>query len=257
MQGIIFEYDPVRSKQSRQFTIRLSDRRKEGSRWVKHGPNTVYKVSDLPKVTDGVIDRALFKTALESEMAFRKLEGRFFSPADEFTLLRISLKDLDEFIFRSKERQLLCDNQGTPLNFDMHSGANLVIKAESKSATTGDRFHMKAYLEEIEFSRLDYAIRSKHVAGVLKRRIVAIHPDIPFAFFKSLPLNSDISVEQFEGIKQTLSEYGSRIQLQTQGQDVNKVLSGTDCQPVLKIHRSFKHANLSFIYPGNLAVENG
>lgn len=257
MQGIIFEYDPVRSKQNRQFTIRLSDRRKEGDRWVKHGPNTVYTASDLPEITDGVIDRALFKTALESEMTFRKLEGRFFSPAEEFTLLRISLKDLDEFIFRSKERQLLCDKQGNPLDFDMQSGIDLVIRAEGIPGNTDDRFRMKAYLQDIEFSRLDYPIRSKHVAGVLKYRIVAVHPDIPFSFFKSLPLNSEISAGTFDGIKQTLSEYGSRIQLRIQGEEVNKVLSDSDCQPLLEIHRSFKHADLSFIYPGNVTVESG
>ncbi|MEE8398283.1 MAG: DEAD/DEAH box helicase, partial [Desulfobacterales bacterium] len=77
------------------------------------------------------------------------------------------------------------------------------------------------------------------------------------AFFKSLPLDNDISTEAFESMKKTFSEYGDRIQLQTRGQKASKVLSGTDCQPALEIHRSFKHADLSFLYPGNMTIETG
>jgi hypothetical protein len=42
LEGIVFEYDPERSRQNRQFTIRLSHRIKKNGLWVKKGPNIIY-----------------------------------------------------------------------------------------------------------------------------------------------------------------------------------------------------------------------
>lgn len=103
MQGIIFEYDQPRSVRNRQFTIRLSERERTGYQWKKKGPTVVYLNSDLPEINRKVVDYHLFQKILNSEMEFRKLEGRFPSGDDEFLLFRIASHDLQEFIVESQK----------------------------------------------------------------------------------------------------------------------------------------------------------
>ena len=211
MQGIVFEYDPERSRQNRQFTVGLTDRIKEKGLWVKKGRDTVYQASDLPRINTRIIDSALFKTALESEMAFRKTEARFFSPEAEFTFLRIALHDLETFISRTNRQQILCDRDGRPLGFTFEGGLSLELRADKVT----EEFLLHAFLSGVETTGLAYLIRAKHVAGVLGSRILALHRDIPFSFFKSLPLNKRIDEYTFDCLKGDLSRYGSRIRLKT------------------------------------------
>ena len=117
MQSIVFEYDPVRSNINRQFTIRLCERERVEDKWIKQGPNKVYFTSDLQEITKKVTDYFLFKRALESEMEFRRLEGRFSSGEDEYTILRISPHDLQEFVEETKRIKGLCDKEGNILKF--------------------------------------------------------------------------------------------------------------------------------------------
>lgn len=253
MQGIVFEYDPVRSKQNRQFTIRLTQRRKENELWVKHGPNVVYRASDLPKIRANIIDSSLFKIALESEMEFRRLEGRSLSPEHEFTILRIALHNLDTFISGSCKKQILCDHQGHPLSFSYDRGLVLEIRADKKD----DYVLLNACLGDVESSGLDYLIRAKHVAGVLNSRILALHHNIPFSFFKSLPLNERIDSLALDGIAQSLNKYGSSVRLKAQGKGKSKVIRNSDCRPLLEIDPTFAGADLSFIYPDHIVVASG
>ena len=249
MQGIIFEYDPARSKQNRQFTVLLSDRRKEGGRWVKQGTR-VYRASDLPRLRTRIVDSSLFKIALESEMAFRKMEGRFFSPEAEFTVLRIALHELESFVSGCGKKQILCDGQGNPLRFAYRRGLGLEIRAEKKA----DYVLLAARIGDVGSAEVDYLIRAKHVAGVLDNRILALHRNIPFSFFKSLPLNHKIDSLELDGIARSLNRYGSSVRLKIQGKGSNRIVENSDCQPLLALDPTFTAADLSFIYPDGIVV---
>jgi len=253
MQGIVFEYDPARSKQNRQFTIRLSHRRRENRRWVRQGTDPIYRASDLQRIRPDIVDDHLFRIALESEMAFRKTEGRFFSGDAEFTLLRIALHDLEEFISGSNRNQVLCDGDGTPLVYGYERGLDLEIRADR----IDDSFHLRTYLADVRTTALDYLIRARHVAGVFERRILVVHQDIPFSFFKSLPVERRLDTASFEGTKQALAQYGSRIRLRIQGEESTRVIADSDCRPRLEIALSFDAADLGFLYPRGVEVEAG
>ena len=154
MQKIVFEYEPLRSNRNRQFTIRLSERERVGDKWVKKGPNTVYFTSTLQEITNKVVDYFLFKKALESEMEFRKLEGRFASQEDEYTILRISPHDLREFVEETKRNKALCDKEGNILKFRYVSD----VKPEIIFKHGNDGYSIGVYLQEIEYSKLDYTL---------------------------------------------------------------------------------------------------
>ncbi|MFC1891948.1 hypothetical protein ACFLZT_06100, partial [Thermodesulfobacteriota bacterium] len=196
MQGIVFEYEQLRSTRNRQFTIRLSERKQVGDKWVKQGPTTVYFTSNLQEITNKVVDYFLFQKALESEMEFRKLEGRFASHEEEYTILRISPHDLREFIDETKRNKALCDKDGNILKFNYISD----VKPEIIFQHGNDGYSIGIYLQGIEYSKLDYTLLSKQVIAVYKDRILALHPDIPQNFFKSLPLDRKIPFKELENM---------------------------------------------------------
>ena len=252
MQGIVFQYDPIHSRQYRQFTVGLSDRKKENHRWVKRGRSTVYVASDLPKISSQILDPVLFKMALESEMAFRRMEARFFSQEDEYTLLRISQDALKDFISRSQKKQILCDAEGLCLTFNFFSDIPLEIRADSKK----DRFLLTAYLKGTEISQLDYLIRAKRVTGVYQNRILFLHPDIPMDFIKTLPLYKEITATEFNSVQEDLSPYGNRIVFTLQGKEQKMERINSICQPVLNLDPSLRYAQLRFWYDNKVMVES-
>ena len=155
MPKIVFEYEPLRSSRNRQFTIRLSERERVGDKLIKQGPDKVYLTSELQEITNKVVDYFLFKKAVESEMEFRKLEGRFVSEEDEFTILRISPYDLREFVEETKRNKSLCDKEGNILKFRYISD----VKPEIIFQHRNDGYSIGVYFQEIEYSKLDYTLR--------------------------------------------------------------------------------------------------
>ena len=252
MQKIVFEYEPLRSSRNRQFTIRLSERERVGDRLIKKGPNRVYFTSDLQEITNKVVDYFLFKKALESEMEFRKVEGRFPSQEDEYTILRISPYDLCEFVEETKRNKTLCDKEGNILKFRYVSD----VKPEIIFQHANDGYSIGVYLQEIEYAKLDYTLRSKQVIAVYKDRILALHPDIPRNFFESLPLDRKISFNHLEKMQKSLSMFGDKITFCVQGKKKKKTLKRPDCRPVLNFISSLKYAELSFQYNDKLKVKS-
>lgn len=252
MQHIVFEYDPQRSRRNRQFTIRLSERERVGNKLVKRGPDKVYFSSELPAITNKIGDYFLFKKALENEMEFRKIEGRFISQEDEFTILRISPYDLREFVEETKRNKTLCDKKGNILNFRYF----LDVKPEIIFQYGNDGYSIGVYLQEIEYAELDYTLRSKQVIAVYKDRILALHPDIPQNFFESLPTDRKISFKNIEKMQESLSVFGDKITFRVQGKKKKKSLKSTDCRPVLNFASSLKYAELSFEYNHKLKVKS-
>jgi len=252
MQKIVFQYDPLRSNINRQFTIRLSEREWLGDKWIKQGPNRVYFTSDLQEITNKVADYFLFKRALESEMEFRKLEGRLASEEDEYTILRISPYDLQEFVEETKRNKTLCDKDGNILEF----GYVPNVKPEIIFHHGNDGYSVAVYIQEVAYSKLDYTLRSKQVFAVYKDRILALHPDIPQNFFESLPLDNKIPFKDFENMEKNLSAFGDKIAFRVQGKKKRKTLKRADCTPVLDFIPSLKYAELSFQYGDKLNVKS-
>lgn len=252
MRTIVFEYDPLRSNINRQFTIRLCERDRIGDKWIKQGPNRVYFTSDLKEMMNKVVDYFLFKRALESEMEFRRLEGRFASGEDEYTILRVSPYDLQEFVEETKRNKGLCDKEGNILNFHYISN----VRPEIIFRHGNDGYHIHVYLREIEYSKLDYTLRSKQVIAVHKDRIFAIHPDIPQDFFLSLPSDRKIPFKDLEDIQKSLSSFGDKITLNIEGKKKKKTLKKADFMPVLDFIPSLKYADLSFQYSDQFHVRS-
>lgn len=249
MQKIVFEYDPIRSKRNRQFTVRLSERQRVGYKWIKKGPNIVYFGSDLQKIMDGVTDYFLFKKTLESEMEFRKVEARFASEQDEYTILRVSPYDLKEFVEETRRNKGLCDEEGNILEFRYISN----VEPEIIFQHGNDGYSIDVYLQEVEYSKLDYTLRSKQVIAVYKDRILAIHPDIPQSFFQSLPLDRKIPFKDLDNMQKSLSVFGDKIILRFKGKKISKK---DDFRPVLNFISSLKYANLRFQYGDKLSVKS-
>lgn len=249
MQKIVFEYDPLRSKRHRQFTVRLSERQWVGYKWIKKGPNIVYFGSDLQKIMDGVTDYFLFKKTLESEMEFRKVEGRFASEQDEYTILRVSPYDLREFVEETRRNKGLCDEEGNILEFRYISN----VEPEIIFQHGNDGYSIDVYLQEVEYSKLDYTLRSKQVIAVYKDRILAIHPDIPQSFFQSLTLDRKIPFKDLDNMQKSLSVFGDKIILRFKGKKISKK---DDFRPVLNFFSSLKYANLRFQYGDKLSVKS-
>ena len=252
MQRIVFEYDPLRSNINRQFTIRLCERERVGNKWIKQGPNKVYFTSDLKEMMDKVVDYFLFKRALESEMGFRKLEGRFASEEDEYTLLRISPYDLQEFVEETKRNKGLCDKEGNILIFQYISN----VKPEIIFQNGNDGYSIGVSLQGIEYLKLDYTLRSKQVIALYKDRILAIPPDIPQDFFMSLPLDRKIPFKDLEDIQKNLSAFGDNITLHFEEKKKKKILKEVDFTPVLNFIPSLKYADLSFQYSEKFHVKS-
>ena len=249
MQKIVFEYDPLRSKRNRQFTVRLSERQRVGYKWIKKGPNIVYAASDLQKIIDRVTDYFIFRKALESEMEFRKVEGRFASEQDEYTILRISPYNLKEFVEETGKNKGLCDEEGNILEFRYISK----VEPEIIFQHGNDGYSIDVYLQEVEYSKLDYTLRSKQVIAVYKDRILAIHPDIPQSFFQSLPLDRKIPLKDLDNMQKSLSVFGDKIILRFKGKKISKK---DDFRPVLNFISSLKYANLRFQYGDKLSVKS-
>ena len=251
MRGIIFEYDHPRSVRNRQFTVRLSERERIGHRWEKKGPNKIYLNSDLPEINRKIVDYHLFQKILKSEMEFRKLEVRFPSGDDELSLFRVSPHDLQEFIVESQKLKILCDHNGTILNFDYVSN----VKPEIIFQHTDQGYLMGTFLKGIKVSTLDYIVSSRQVIAVYKDKIFALPPEIPQNFFASLPAGR-IPFQALESTQKSLSQYGDKINLRVQGKKKKKTIIEADCKPVLNFEPSLKYARLSFQYPDNFMVKS-
>ena len=249
MKKIVFVYDPIRSKRNRQFTVRLSERQWIGYKWIKKGPNKVYFGSDLREIIDRVTDYFLFKKTLESEMEFRNVEGRFASEQDEYTILRVSPYDLKEFVEETGRSKGLCDEEGNILEFRYISN----FKPEIIFKHGNGSYFVNVYLQEVEYSKVDYTLSSKQVIAIYKDRILATHPDIPQSFFQSLLLDRKIPFKDLDNLQKSLSEFGDKIILRFKGRKISKK---DDFRPVLNFTSSLRYANLRFQYGDRLSVKS-
>jgi SNF2 family DNA or RNA helicase len=240
MQKILFRYHRELSKKSNQFTVKLSNRIKRDGRWKKVKPVKIYHARDLEFVSRGVPDRALLKVALESEMDQRRIEGRFFSPDEEFTVLRISSKYLFKFIQQCGYKKVLIDGDGKPLSFKIIKNALLEVEVKENS--------FDLLLAGNPILGADFFIKTMPVTYFFKNRIVQLKTNIPYAFIKDIPTGETLTTGRFnKHLKEFQDDY-ERVKIVEVKSKKTKNVKNEKFDPVLNFGDSLTRAELFFHY---------
>jgi len=241
MQNIIFVYDKKQSIRNSQFTVRLSNHIKKKDKWEKYGPSKVYFARDLPSVTGSFPDPSLLKTALQSEMDLRKIEGRFFSENEEFTNLRINSRELIAFISKAQKKKIMVHENGSVCHFTF-------IKEYLPEVQVGKR-ELNVLFAGHSLSQCDFVIKAKPVTLFFNHDIVQLPQQINYKFLKDLIESKQKKSESFEKLLMKLAKHTDKINLTTHKNKIQKnVINKCAARPILEFDDSLKHAGLSFLY---------
>lgn len=236
----MFEFDINQSQESHQFTVRLSSWKKIDDGWTRTGGNKSRFPSDKDLISASMTERALFKLALKSELEQRKIEGRFFSNAEAFTLLRIGSEYLADFVSDSQKSGMLVHGDGTDTAFEIKRNRMPEIKVNSDS--------LELYIEGRHSKASLFIIRHRPVTYVFPKEIVQLQRGIPYKFIRELPINRHLSQAECETQVFRLIQTPERV----------KVLSGREIEiaersegiPILNFEDKLKRAELIFLYNG-------
>ncbi|MCP4163356.1 MAG: DEAD/DEAH box helicase [Deltaproteobacteria bacterium] len=242
MQKILFLYDKKLSKKNNQFTVKLSNRINKNGCWVLVKPAKIYHARDLELVSRNVPDREILKMVLESEMELRKIEGRFFSPDEEFTVLRISSKYLFRFINNSKKKKVLIDDEGVIISFKVLENVLPEIKVNDNT------FDLLIAGQSIQES--DFLIKAVPVTYFFKDKIVQLRSNITYSFIKEIPVNEKLKNEKFKKVLKELRDDYERFKILEKPEDNIKVINNEKCIPSISFEDTLKKARLYFIYNG-------
>jgi superfamily II DNA or RNA helicase len=240
MEKVLFEFDRNQSQESHQFTVRLSSWKKMDGGWTRTGGIKSRFLGDKELISASMAERALFKLALKSELEQRKIEGRFFSNAEAFTLLRIGSEYLADFVSNSQKSGLLVHGDGTNTAFEIKRNRIPEIKVNP------DSFDL--YIEGSHSEACLFIIRSMPVTYVFPKEIVQLHRGITYKFIRELPIRRRLPPAEFETQVFRLIQMPERV----------KVLSGKEIEiaerleviPVLNFEDKLKRAELIFLYNG-------
>ncbi|MCG8615960.1 MAG: hypothetical protein MI802_07060, partial [Desulfobacterales bacterium] len=245
MQGLIFIYEPERSKKNNQFTVRIEERRKQGTIWKQVGPKGFYTARDLQAPGLKIVDRQLFSMAFKAETDLRKQEGRFFSPDGEYTLFRISPYDLKSFLHRCRDRSVLCNAEGQPVHFKYRTG----IVPGVEFHPSGDRFTPELTLAGKPMKPSDYTVISNPVRILCGRMVYELKRGLPYPLVHKLSQGRPLSSEAYEALLDELAGHTGKIDIRLPGIK-KKILKKASATPVLNIDPGFKFAGLAFSYEG-------
>ncbi|MBN2145115.1 MAG: DEAD/DEAH box helicase [Candidatus Aureabacteria bacterium] len=250
---IVFVYDREASRKKKQFTVRLSLRRFcADNRWVQDGPMRVYSVSDLESVKKMASDVSLLEKLSYSEMLFRKREGRFLSPSDDFTLLRVQPDLLCHFLKTAEKRSSVCWPDGQIFSFPKNI-SSLVLKVEISEKGFIPRF----FLEQIPLSGMEYVVDSVPLLAFHEKKLFALHEKLNAAFLESLPDGKMLGTDEWEKLLSRFQNMKEGISLDLpEGTKAKKVFSKSDVYPVLDIHPHFQYATLYFDYPEKIRIKS-
>ncbi|MCG8635988.1 MAG: DEAD/DEAH box helicase [Desulfobacterales bacterium] len=245
MQGLVFIYEEKRSVKNRMFTVRLEERKKNGNTWVPAGPERVYTARDLQGPGLRIIDKELFSMAFKSETDLRQLEGRFFSADQEYTLFRISPYDLRTFFNRCARTNLLCGKEGGPVRFK-YKGTTI---PEVVFTDTGNGVVPGVFLNGRQLDGSSYEMVSNPVRVMSGNTVYELPRDLPVKIIRGLIKGGKKSYDEYEALLKTLSQYAGKLDLRLPGKKKKTIrrLTGT---PVFDIDRSFRSADLGFMYEG-------
>jgi SNF2 family DNA or RNA helicase len=243
MQGIVFIYEEERSVKNKMFTLRIEERKKTGKIWVPAGPSGFYTARDLQKPGVNIIDKTLFSMAFKSETEIRKLEGRFYSLDQEYSLFRISPYDLKTFLDRCFCSEILCRKDGYPIHFNYVG--NTIPEIEFKNSGNGFMAIVSLMGKKVD---LGYEIISNPVRIVSGMNVYELAPGLPVTVVKNLMSGRIIPGDEYEEVLKALSQYAGSLNLKLPGK--KKKITHGSLTPVLDIDKTFRFANLGFMYEG-------
>lgn len=246
MQGIVFVYDEKRSLKNRSFTIRIETRRKNGQVWVPVGPRRFYTAGELQRSAVKIIDRGLFSMAFKSETDFRKMEGRFFSADQEYTIYRISPYDLKAFLDGCFCSEVLCREDGRLIHFS-YVGRTI---PEIAFKDTGDGFAATVFLEGRAVEAIGYEMAANPVRVVSGTGVYELVRGLPVTALKRFMGGPIIAYEDYDAVLKELSQYAGKLDLKIPAKKKKSIVSHAAPSPELDLDASFRFANLSFRYAG-------
>ncbi len=245
MQGIVFIYEESRSVKNNALTVRIEERRKKGNTWIAEGPKRVYTARDLQRPGLHIPDKSLFSMAFKSETDFRQMEARFFSPDQEYTLLRISPYDLKAFLEKCHDKGLLCGTDGRLLRFQYFK--NTV--PEIVFTDTGKNFDVSLCLDGHKGAASCYETISDPVRIISGTRVCELPKGLPITAIKDLIRRKTIPYEDLDGTLAALSRYAGKLTLDIPGRPKKQDLHAA-FTPVLDFDSDLAYANLGFEYKG-------
>jgi superfamily II DNA or RNA helicase len=248
METVIFTYDKGFTRKNGQFTVVLTPAFQNRGRWEFQKGSKIYFVRDLETLAARVPDKALFRTALESEMAFRKNEGRFFSKDQEFTRLRVAARQLLPFISACQKRRILVHPDGSATSFVMVRDVVPEIGVKDEG--------LAVYLGRLIFSEEDVIIKNMPVTLIRENRIVQLRPDIPYALLKEIPTGRPLPEEELNRLIISLSKQPDKLRIRDTGKKQMRIVKNVTALPVLCLDSRAARARLFFAYEGNRVKDN-
>ncbi len=241
MENIIFTYDRDLSLKNAQFTVTLVPASFRGGQWVISKHPRIFFVKDLEAIAARMPDKTVLRTALESEMSFRKNEGRFFSHNQEFTRLRIDSRHLFTFITACRKHRLLARTDGSVASFRVDRDAVPEIGVKDR--------RIVIYLGNTALSDADYVVKTMPVTVIRGDRIIQVRKDIPYSYLTSIPTDEIPSDDERNRILIDLSGQPGRLRIRSTGEK-KAVRPARDLpvRPVLRFDERAVKARLYFSY---------
>jgi superfamily II DNA or RNA helicase len=247
MESIIFKYSESNSRKNGQFTVVLTPAAFNRGRWEIRERPKAYFVKDLQTVAARVPDKALFRTALESEMDFRKNEARFYHPDQEFTRLRIASRHLFRFVTAGQKHRVLVHPDGSVTKFRMETDVIPEIDVQ------GDRLEL--HLGSLTLTGADIVIQAMPVTLIKADHMVQLRTDLPFSFLKQIPTDSLAEADR-NRVLLRLSKQPDKFRIRTTGSKPIRIVKNATTQAVLSLDEPAAKARLHFVYDGNTVKDN-
>lgn len=244
---ILFSYDREMTVKSGQFTVTLVPAERTGNNWRITTQSRIFFVKDLPRVAESVPDKALFKTALESEMAQRKIEGRFFSKDQEFTRLRIANRHLYAFVSACQKKRLLVHPDGAVTSFRL---TNHVLPEIGV-----DHDRLTLFIGGKALSDEDLFFTALPVTLLRGRDMIQLVPSLAYSFLKSIPVNTAMPAGKRQELLAEYARQPDKIRIRSTGKRDTAILRNIRPKAILNFDDTLKKAELVFEYQGVMVVE--
>lgn len=249
METIVFTYDREQSIRNGQFTVRLTTALLTGGRLELAKRPKIFFVKDLESVAARVADRTAFRTALESEMAFRKNEGRFFSKDQEFTRLRVDSRHIPEFVLAAQKRRMLVCPDGSPAAFTLERDVTPEIVVEDG--------RIDVLLGRLRLSDADFVVKTMPVTAIRKNHIVQLRQGIPFSLVRDVPAGKNLAEDERSRLLIDLSKQPEKLRIRDTGVRRIKIVKNSLPRPVVALEGRLGRARLFFDYgKGNRVKDN-
>ncbi len=248
--ALVFIFDLSHTLKKRQFTLLLSERLRNGDRWVPSGPKRVYYAQDLEALKSQAADLSLLKKALQSELDLRKKEGRFFSTSDEMTVLRIHPDILPLFIKDCQKKGILCFPDGEKTNFAISIPVKPVLKFERKNQNR----IASLWIDSVPYPQIQLFIPSLPVLAYGNGKMAALPEKITLSFLESIPQNKEISQTEYDALMNRLAAFRSCLTIDEPEEKKKIFLNFPPGSPVLDIRENFQCAMLFVDYPQGIRI---